>query len=158
MYRRCTRLIGKGVDVYLIRYHESGVKAQAEVADDLILVGLVLVFCQEIGGAGESDLVDILLHLVSGHTKAVVAESQRLLLRVNNDVYFRFVFVRELVLAHHLQLLQLGDGVAAVGNELTEEDIVIRIEPLLDDRENIFTVNGKTSMFFCHIKHLHFKN
>ena len=28
----------------LIRHHESGVEAQAEMADDLLLAGLVLIF------------------------------------------------------------------------------------------------------------------
>ena len=50
-------LIGEGIDVYLVRYHECGVEAQTEMADDLILVGFILVFFKEIGGAGESDLV-----------------------------------------------------------------------------------------------------
>ena len=46
--RHCSFLIGKSVDMDLIRNHECGIKAQAEMTDDLIVVGLVLIFLNEI--------------------------------------------------------------------------------------------------------------
>ena len=60
-------LIGQGVDMHFIRHHEGGVEAQSEMADDLIRVALILIFLYEVGCAGESNLVDVLLHLVRGH-------------------------------------------------------------------------------------------
>ena len=50
-------LVGEGVDVYLVRYHECGVEAETEVTDDLVVRCLILIFIQEIGCAGECDLV-----------------------------------------------------------------------------------------------------
>ena len=44
--------------------------------------------------------------------------------------------------AHDFQLLQLCDRIAAVGYQLTVEDIVIGIQPLLYNRKNVFAVDG----------------
>ena len=63
----CTLLIGKGIDMHFVCHHESGIESQTEMADDLIRIALVLIFLYEVGCAGESDLVDVLLHLVRGH-------------------------------------------------------------------------------------------
>ena len=65
-------LIGKGIDVHLVRHHERGIKAQTEMADDLIVVGLVLIFLNEISRAGKGDLVDVFLHLVRRHAESVI--------------------------------------------------------------------------------------
>ena len=56
----------------LIRNHECGIKAQAEMTDDLIVIGLVLIFLNEISRAGKGDLVDVLLHLVRRHAESVI--------------------------------------------------------------------------------------
>ena len=57
VYRLCVLLVGEGVDVYLVRYHEYGVEAETEVTDDLVVRRFILIFIQEIGCAGECDLV-----------------------------------------------------------------------------------------------------
>ena len=46
------------------------------------------------------------------------------------------------------------DPSCKLGNQLAEKDIVVGIEPLFDNRENIFTVNGKASMCICHCNSL----
>ena len=40
--------------------------------DNLVLIRLILVFLNKIRRAGESDLVDVLLHLVRRHADTVV--------------------------------------------------------------------------------------
>ena len=80
---------------HLVRYHECGVEAQAEMTDDLILVGLVLVLLHEIRCAGKCDLVDVLLDLVRRHTKTVIDELQGLLLRVHDDLNLVSYILRE---------------------------------------------------------------
>ena len=134
-------LVGQGVDVHLVRHHEGGIEAQSEMADDLVRVALVLIFLYEVGCAGEGDLVDVLLHLVRGHAQSIVHEGQGLLLRVHDDVYPRLVPLRQGILAHHVQLLQLRHGVAAVGDQLPVKDVVVVIQPLFDDRKNVFAVD-----------------
>ena len=109
----------------LVSHHEGGVKSKSEVADHVILCCLVLIFLQELCGAGESDLGDVLLHLAGCHTHAVVDKFQRLLLRIYNHMDLGLIAVRKLILSHHIQLFQLGDGITSVGDHLTDKDIVV---------------------------------
>ena len=111
--------------MYFVRHHESGVEAKAEVTDHVILCRLVLVFLQELCGSGESDLGDVLLHLAGCHSHTVVDEFQCLVLRADDHTDPGLVVIRKLVLSHHIQLFQLGDGVASVGDHLTDKDIVV---------------------------------
>ena len=48
------------------------------MTDDLVRVGLVLVFLNEVGGSGEGDLVDIFVHLFGGHSYTVIYEGKSL--------------------------------------------------------------------------------
>ena len=136
--------------MHLVRHHKGGVEAQSEVADDLILIGLVLVLLQEIRSAGEGNLVDVLLYLVCGHSKTRINEFQRLFLGIHHHPNHVLEILGIGVLSDEIQLFQLGNGIAAVGDKLPEENVVVGIEPLFDNRKNIFAVNGKTSMHFSH--------
>ena len=138
----CSFFIGKGIDVNVVGYHKCRIEAQSEMADDLIVVCFVFVFLQKVGSAGESDLGDVFFYLILVHAETVINEFQGLGIRIADDFDFCLVIVREGVLAHGFQLFQFGDGVAAVGNQLTDKDIMVGIEPFFYDRENIFTVNG----------------
>ena len=149
--RLCSFLIGKSIDVDLVRHHKCRIKTQAEVSDDLILIGLVLILRQEIRSPGKCDLVDVFFHFLRGHAKTVIDEFQSLLIRIYQNLHLRFIFIRKSILSHHVQLLQLGDGIASIGDQLTEENIMIGIKPLLDNRKNIVAVDRKISMFFVHI-------
>ena len=127
--------------MHFIRHHKCRIEAQSEVADHVILRRLVLIFLQELCCAGKCDLGNILLHLVSGHTKTIIDKLQRLFLRVDLHLDRRLIVVRKLVLTHHIQLFQLGDRVASIGNHLTDENIMIRINPFLYNWKNVFTAN-----------------
>ncbi len=120
-------LIGQRINRHLIRNHKRRVEAQAEMADDLIFIRLVLIFFQEIRRTGKSDLVNILFHLRGSHAKAVICYSQRLFIRIHCDLDLRLVVVRKGIFPHHIQLLKLGDRIAAVGYQLTVKNIVIGI-------------------------------
>ena len=154
VYRLCVLLVGEGVDVYLVRYHEYGVEAESEVTDDLVVRRLILIFIQKIGCAGECDLCDVLLDLCRRHTKTGIDELQRLLLRVDDDLNLLLISIRIFILAHHLKLGQLCDRIASVGDHLTGKDVVVRIQPLFNNRKNIFAVNRKTSCAFTHNEQL----
>ncbi len=135
-------LIGKGINLHQICHHERGIEAQTEVSDDLVIVGLVLILLDEIRRTGEGDLVDVLFNLFLGHTDTVVAEGNGLLLRIHGHIHSALVILRLLPLADERQLLQLCHRIAGIGDLLTNEDILIGIHPLLDDRENVLTVDG----------------
>ena len=85
-----------------VRHHKGRIEAQPEMADNLFLAGLVLVFFQEIRCAGECNLVDIFLHLVRGHAKAVVDKFQGLFFRVYYNLDLRLKVLRKLVFAHQV--------------------------------------------------------
>ena len=67
-------------DFHLLRYHEGTIKAQTEMPDDGFR--LVFVFVHELLGAGERNLVDVLVHLLGGHADTVVSHGQRLLVLI----------------------------------------------------------------------------
>ena len=133
---------GERVDGHLIGDHEHGIEAQAEVADDagIFLILVLGVFLHEGFRAGERDLIDVGLDLVLGHAHAVVDEAElaRGLIHLHVDgAALRGGAV------HHAQL---GDRVAAVGNDLADEDVFIGIQPFLDDRHDILSVDGYVAL------------
>ena len=134
-------LIGKGINLNLICHHECRIETQAEMSDDLVCIALVLILLDEIRGTGERNLVDILLHLVSGHTQPVVRKGQGLLLRVNGHTHPGLVTLRQGIFPHHVQLFQLGHGITAVGDQLPVENIMVRVQPLLDNGKNVLTID-----------------
>ena len=152
MDRDGLRLIGQRVDGHAVCDHESGVKAQAEMTDDLVIIGLVLILLQEILRAGKGDLVDVLVHLVLSHAETIVCEADAFL--VGADLYLdRILFSLRLAeIADQGQLLQLRDRVAAVGHHFTHENIVIGIKPLFYNRKDIVAVDRKIAAFCRHIK------
>ncbi len=141
MYGRRALLPGKGIDVHLIRHHERRIKSQTEMSDDLVVVGFVLIFGYKIGGTGKRDLVNILLHLVRRHADSVIHHLNGLILRIDKHVHGRLIILRQAVFPHHIQLFQFRDGIASVGYQFPVKNVLIRIQPLFDDRENILAVN-----------------
>ena len=111
------------------------------MSDDLIRVRFSLVLVNEFSSAGESDLCDILLHLIGRHTDTVILEFQCFFLVVDIDGDLRFITLGKFDLSDRIQFLSLGDRITAVGNQLTDKNILVRIHPLFDNRENILTVN-----------------
>ena len=140
--RGCALAEGERVDGHLVGDHKHGIEAQTEVADDagIFLILVLGVFLHEGFRAGERDLIDVGLDLVLGHAHAVVNEAElaRGLIHLHVDgAALRGGAV------HHAQL---GDRVAAVGNDLADEDIFIGIQPFFDDWHDILRVNGYVAL------------
>ncbi len=112
------------------------------MTDDLVIICLVLILRKEVRCAGESDVVDVLLDFIRGHTDAVIRKRHRLLLGIYTDIDARFVAFRIFKFTHRIEFFQLRDCIAAVRYKLTDENVVVRIQPLLYDGEHILTVNG----------------
>ena len=151
--RRRILLIRQGVDVDLICDHEDTVEAEAEVSDDLIIVGLILILVDEVRRTGEGNLIDILLDLLCGHTDTVILEGDGLMLGIDDHIDSALIICRLRPLADEAQLLQLRDRITCVGDLLTYEDILIGIHPLLDDREYVFRIDRKCTLL-CHTIYL----
>ena len=120
-----TLFIGKGINVYLISYHKCRIKAKSEMANDLVIICLVLIFTDEVCRSGKSDLVDIFLHLICSHTDTIIGEGQCLCFRIHYNIDPCLIILRQLVLSHHIQLLQLRDRITAVRDQFSVKDIVI---------------------------------
>ena len=150
VYRLRAFLIGKGIDGHQIGHHKGAVEAQSEVTDDLVIVGLVFIFCQKSFRAGKRDVVDVLSDLVRCHADAVVGHSDRPVRGADNNIDPRLVVLGEGIVAHDVKLFKFGDGVASVGDQLSVENIVVAVQPLLDNGKHILAVNGQRS-FFCHV-------
>ena len=99
-------------------------------------VGVVLVFVQKVGHTREGYLVDVFVYLFLRHTHTAVAEGQRAFLRVYLHVDGQ---VAQLALEVALggQRLQLLGGVHGVGYHLTEKNLMVRVQKLLDYREYV---------------------
>jgi hypothetical protein len=111
------------------------------VADDRVFVGVLVLF-KELGSAGEGDLVDVLFDFFRGHADTVIGDRDGLGVFVKGD--------RDAVLgivlgglAERDKVLMLLDRVNGVGDDLADKDILVGIEPFFDDREQVFTVDGK---------------
>ena len=55
-----------------ISYHKCGVESKTEMADDLIIVGFVFVFLEEISCSGKCNLVDIFFYFIGSHSETVI--------------------------------------------------------------------------------------
>ena len=91
--------------MHLIRYHKCGIEAQAEMTDNLVVVCLIFIFCNEICRAGKCDLVDVFFHLIRSHADTIIDKLDGLCIRVYNHVHSGLVAFRKLVFSHHIQLL-----------------------------------------------------
>ena len=116
------------------------------MADDaaILLVLILGVFLQEGLRAGEGHLVDVLLDFLLRHAHAVVDEAQRLRRLVDLDM--DGAVLSQLV----IDQAQLGDRVAGVGNDLADEDVLVGIEPLLDDGHDILRIDGYAAGYRIH--------
>ena len=129
-------LVGFGEDIHAVGDHEGGVESESEVADDAGGV-VALVFGEEVFGAGEGDLVDVAVHLLGGHADAAVDDVDGLVVLV--DLHLDGEVAQFAVgFAEADEGFEFLGGVHRVGNQFSEENLVIGVEELLDHGEDIF--------------------
>ena len=75
------------------------------MSDDLIFIGLIFIFIQEILCAGKSNLVNVLLHFFLSHANAVICHGNSLVRRVHNYLNLVLHILRLFKLPHQLQFL-----------------------------------------------------
>ena len=135
-------LIRQCINLHFIGNHERGIEAKAEMSDDLIIICLVLVLLHKGFGTGKGNIVDILFDFIRRHAQSVVTDLYGPVFLIQNYVNSGLVIRRKLCFPHHLQLLQLCNRVAPVGNQLPVKNVVVTVKPLLDNRKHVLTVNG----------------
>ena len=141
VYRHSPIFVRKCIDMHFVRNHKCRVESQTKMSDHLIICRFIFIFLKELGCSGKCDLCDIFFYLFRSHSQTIINKLQRLLFRIHQYLDLAFVIVRKLIFSHHIQLFQLRDRIAAIGNELSHKNVMIRIHPFLNDRKYIFTVD-----------------
>ena len=141
--------VGLGLHGDLIRHHEHGIEAQAEVADDAAS-SLSLVFGDEVHSPGQGDVVDVFLYLGFRHTDAVVGDGDGagFLVYPYVDAVGSLAFRR---LTQGDQPFMLGDRIAGIGQHLTEVDVLLGIQPFFDDGKKMLGIHRQCTV--CHMIH-----
>ena len=102
--------------------------------DFVVAICFFFVFGQEIGCAGESDLVDIFLDFFVSHADAVIHDLHDFFVFVQYHMNGKAFISRDMVcFPHNHELFQLGYCVTGIGYQFTDENILIGIEPFFDN-------------------------
>ena len=145
-HRRCSLFPAQGIDGNLACHHKCRVESETEMAYDI----LVLVFLEEFACGGECYLVDIPVNLLGGHSYAVVGDCQYFIVLVEGDFDLQVpVFAGEFSRAG--ESLELLAGIDRIGDELAQEDFVVRIKKLLDYREYVLRSYTDFTVYIFHI-------
>ena len=120
------RAVGLGDDSDLVGHHEGGVEADAELADDVDV--LVLVVLLEVQGAGVGDGAQVLFQLRFGHADAVVLHRQDAVFLVAGDQDAEIALVHAHGGVGQALIIQLVDGVRGVGDQLPQENFLVGVD------------------------------
>ena len=149
---RAVRLPRSGYHVDGVADHKGGIESETEVTDDAVLrrVGLAvlsLVLLDEVERAGERYLADVLSDLFLGHADAVIRDGEGARRLVDRYGYPVLLVLEPLDLAEGGKTLQLRDSVTGVRDYLAEENLLLRVQPLLDYREYMLDLDGNSAFF-----------
>ena len=122
------------------------------MSDDLLIICLVLVFLQEISCSGKCDLVNVLFHLICCHSQSIITDGNGFVFRTNLNFDLAFVIFRQICLSDQGKFLPFCNCIAAVADNLSQENVMVRIQPFFDNRKNIFRINSQITLFLCHDK------
>ena len=118
--------IGFGDDGDLVGHHESGVEADAELADDVNV--LVLVLLLEVQRTGVGDGAEVGFQLLLGHADAVIGDGQGAVVLITGEQDAEIAFVHADGSVGQALIVQLVDGVRSVGDQLPQENFLIGID------------------------------
>ena len=110
--------------------------------------GFVLVLVDKLLGAGESNLVDVLIDLLGAHAYAMIADSEGFLILINTYAY---ADVAEFALERTGggESLEFLRGIHSIADQLTKENLVVGIQEFFDYGENV--VRCYPNVTFAHI-------
>ena len=142
--------MGAGEHAHLVRHHEGAVKAHAELADD-VDVGLLLRVAHvvfELEGTAAGDDAQVVLHLLFGHADAVVGHGDGARGGVGLDADAEIAAAHAHALVREGEVAQLVDGVRCVGDDLPQEDLLVRIDGIDHQIQQALALRLK--LFLCH--------
>ena len=142
------RPIGPGADSDRIGHHEGGVKAHAELADDVGVLGVLSQLLLELVGAGGGDDAQVVLQVLLVHADAVVGDGDgaRLLVSLQGDLKI-LALDAHLVVGKGL-VGQLVHRVAGVGDQLPEEDLLVGVDGV--DHQIEQPLGFRFELLLCH--------
>ena len=130
-----------GNDAYLGGNHEAGVETDAELADDVDVVALLLgVVGLERLGIGVRDGAEVLVELVLRHADAVVGDGDGASALVEADVNGQLVLGKLHVGIRQALEIELVDGVGRVRDKLAEENLAIGVDRVDHEVEQFLTL------------------
>ena len=125
-------------DVHLVGDHVAGVEADAEAADQVGVLALVLgQGFQEAPGAGAGYGAEVFHEVGFVHAYAVVRDGQGPGFLVEGYADARVEGYGLVGVVGHGQVLELVDGVGGVGHEFAEEYFPVRIQRMDDEVEQL---------------------
>ena len=139
-----------GDDGDLVGHHEGGVEAHAELADNVGVGGLLaLQLALELEAAAIGDDAQIVLQIVLVHADAVVADGQGAAVGIGGQDDAEVLPVQAHLVVGQTEVAQLVDGVGGVGDDLTEEDLLVSIDGV--DHQIQQTLGFGFELFFTHV-------
>ena len=151
--------IGPGGDGDLIRHHKGGVEAHAELADNVHIALFTLFFRQlllELQRAALCDGAKVALQLLPGHADAVVLDGEGASVLVRRQPDGEVAPAETHLVIGQGSIGQLVDGVAGVGDQLPEKDLLMGVDGV--DHHVQQTFGFRFELFLCHVvRFLYFK-
>ena len=143
-------------DRHVVGHHEGRVEADTELADHLF-VGQVLVLLlrllelfEEGLRAGLRDRADVLDELFAVHADAVIGNRQRVLLGIRRQENLEVLIAFEQSAVRQALEMSLVDCIRCIGDELAQEDLVIRVDGVNHEVQQLFCLRLEFMCFFCH--------
>ena len=137
-HRLCPCQAGKALNFYLVSNHEGRIETQAKVTNHrLTAISSALVFLHIVHQTRISNLVYVPVNLFSGHPNTLVTNGQGVSLCIQFYFNTKFLVSRGSV-AQQDEVLALTNCVNRVRNQFSQKDFFFCIEPLFNNRKNIF--------------------
>ena len=145
MHTRCAVAVGFRIDLDIFGDHVGRIESQPEMADNPVPTRF-FIFVDEVCGTGKRDLSDILFDFLFRHADSVILNGQGPGFGVRR--YRDAVLLLRSGFSEIDKFFMLGDRVLSVCDDLPEEDVLFRIQPLFDDGHHVFAGNADITLFF----------
>ena len=137
----------------VVRDHEGGVEAHAELTDDVRRLLAALGLLAELQGAALGDDAQVVLQLLLVHADAVVPDGEGAVLFIGDEGDGEVLPPEAHLVIRQGEVAELVDGVAGVGDELPEEDLLMgvdgvdhQVQQALGFRLELFLAHENTSL------------
>ena len=149
---RLVGAIGLRDDGDAVGDHERAVEADAELTDDVdggVLLLLLLESVLELQRAGARDDAEVVFQLLLRHADAVVGDGDEAVFLVDGDADAEVSALHADVLVRERAVAELVDRVGRVGDDLTQEDLLVRVERVDHHVQELLGLC--LELFLCHV-------